>query len=730
MPDISPGVQPRDLSTLAGRMGAAWDALNGRPFGPGLPLQPQPLVPTPAPTPPPPAEGVPTSPRQFQYPVSVNTVALSPRAEQPGLTPFEQLRNLAGLYDVASICIASLIEEFQRKKWAIVARDKKRQKEMRLLCDDVRLWWTSPDRLNDFPSWLTMALYDVLTIDALTVFKRPNRGGGLYALDLVDGSTIKPLLDERGRTVAYQQVLFGRPESQYGRPSADGEQLPLYTPTDLMYKPRWVRSWTAYGFPPTEWIIMRVNQALRKQTFDLAYFTDGNVPEGLVSAPEGLMTPQQIQEFEEYFNAILQGQDQGRRRLKFLPWKAEVAWSKQFTYETALDYFMMQIACAAYGRMPQALGFVESVNRAQGVVQNDITELREMALAEWLKVAIFDPVIQNDLGERDLEWRWISDRIVEDELTQAQIHGMDIANGVISADESRALRYADELEGDAPKGVTNGNQTALEMPVSHAQNLGMDISQPQAPDTTGQGGNSYKVDLAHDKSPLTKRDTDPREVLEMKAARVMTAVYREQMSRIRQLLRGMSAEDVAEIQQGLSEQFQKEPDLVAREVLPLFDDLARQAAYGAIEQFAGADWNQVNLEVLKLAQGRARAFALQMSETGEVQTAEIVANWVETGGTMPELIERVSGAWQGRRPDIAAIDAVTDLFAQGQRRAWAASGVVKGYEINTARDSKVCPICKPKSDEYHDIHDESGLPGFHNGCRCDIRPVVKGPEEL
>lgn len=247
MPAIPPGTQIRDLTTIAGRVGAAWDALNGRPFGPLPPLEP-----TPAATP----ETAITEPRQFQYPTGVNTIIL-PRREYAASTPqapFEQLRNLAALYDVAAICIASLVEEFQRKKWAIVPKDKRRA-DLLARSDAVTAFWRKPDGLNDYATWLAMALYDVLTIDALSIYKRPNRGGGLYALEIVDGTTIKPLLDERGRTAAYQQVIYGRPESQFRRDGAE-ESLPIYAPDELMYRPRWARTNTPYGFPPTEWIVL------------------------------------------------------------------------------------------------------------------------------------------------------------------------------------------------------------------------------------------------------------------------------------------------------------------------------------------------------------------------------------------------------------------------------------------------------------------------------------------
>jgi hypothetical protein len=59
-----------------------------------------------------------------------------------------------------------------------------------------------------------MLLEEMLVIDAATLYPRYNRGGSLYALDIIDGATIQPLIGEDGRAPeppdpAYQQILKG-----------------------------------------------------------------------------------------------------------------------------------------------------------------------------------------------------------------------------------------------------------------------------------------------------------------------------------------------------------------------------------------------------------------------------------------------------------------------------------------------------------------------------------------
>lgn len=443
MPNIPTGIQPIDLSYTVARLSDRFlgTKLQSRAFGPGIPLLP--TVPT--------IEQV--QPRQFQYPVSANT-QLMPRREYPMLTPFEQLRNLAALYDVAALCIATRIEELQGLGHEIRAKDKKQQAAEQGVCDALMTWFAKPDRVNDFDAWLGMALYELFSIDALTIFPKPDRGGGLWGLEVIDGSSIKPLLDARGQTAAYQQVLYGTPWSNYERPSpdADDDDFPNFSPQELIYRPRWTRTFTPYGFPPTEWIIIRVNTALRKQTFDLAHFTDSNIPAGILNPPEGLMQPEQVRAFEEWWNAKLQGDDLARNRILFLPWKGELQklndMSEGGRYESSLDEWMLKITCAAFGVPPSEIGFTDDVNKATSSGQENITYRRGLGpLTVWLK-RFFDHVIQERLEQPQLEWTWSFGESEDRKLT-ADTDKVYYEAGAVSSQELRALRYPD-LDGPAP----------------------------------------------------------------------------------------------------------------------------------------------------------------------------------------------------------------------------------------------------------------------------------------
>ncbi|MBK9711552.1 MAG: phage portal protein [Kouleothrix sp.] len=449
MPELTRPATTRDLSRLAGRMGAAYDILRGRGFGPGMPLPPQ------APEGERPGEPD-AGPRQFEYPVSINT-RTAPRSELPGLTPFAQLRNLARLYPPAAICVRTRIEEFQGLKWSIVAKNKRHQERYQEIIDQVEAFWKAPDKVNEFSSWLAMLLRDSLEIDALTLYPRKDKVGRLYALEPIDGATIKPLLDLRGHVGGYQQILYGLPWSNEERQTTNPDEqlaLPQLGVGELIYRPRMPRTDSPYGLSPVEDILLNINMGLRKMTGDLAHFTDGNIPPMLITPPDGKLDAKQVAQFEEWFNAVLAGNDTTRSRAKFLPWPADVKELRAFSYVTDLDLWMLQLTFAAFGVPPQEAGFTQDVNRATADAQENINERRGLKpLAHWLK-GLFDliiqrPVAQGGMGCPFLEWQWDFGES-EDRTAIATIHASDIEHGVISPAESRTLRYGDVLDGPPP----------------------------------------------------------------------------------------------------------------------------------------------------------------------------------------------------------------------------------------------------------------------------------------
>jgi hypothetical protein len=449
MPPIPDNAQTTDLTSLAGRLSAAWHALNGRtPTGPQLPFSPgKPIAPQAA------ENEQAFGPRQFQYPVSVNTV-ITPRTEYPtdNLISFQQLRALASLYNIANICVNVRIEEMQSLDWGIVPRDSRDQERLKPNYQRVERWFQSPDGSSLFDEWLGSLLRDLFEIDAWTMFPERTRDGTLGALTPIDGTTIKPLLNGRGQVAGYQQIYYGAPRTQYM--DVNDEELPSYwldpitRKHQMYYWPYWTSLNSPYGSPPAEALILTINTALRKQNQDMLGYTEGNIPFGLASPPTDTMNPEQLRQFEAAFNADLAGVDRSRVRIKFLPWKMDYQAIKPFEYGTELDDWMMKTCCARFGVTPAEIGFTDKIVKSTGETQGDVQQRRSLLpMSKWLERRLTH-LIAHELGEPDLEFKFVLGG-TEDKAQQAQTDQIYIVNGVVTPEEVRVMRFPD-LDGQAP----------------------------------------------------------------------------------------------------------------------------------------------------------------------------------------------------------------------------------------------------------------------------------------
>lgn len=563
----------RDLTTLAGRLGAAWDLLAGRPFSPGLPVEPDPVT-----------NG--QTPRQFQFTVGQNTSRF-PRGESikgVSLTPFDQLRQLAGAYDVASLCIATRVEQMQGLQWSIVPKDKRRIGDTQVMkrLEALTHWWMYPDRINDFPTWVGMLVYEILSIDAMTVYRRHTRSGHLYSLEIVDGSTIKPIIDERGRTVGYQQVMWGETISNYTRAYADAPDEQIFlTPQDLIYRPRYGRSFTPYGFPPTEWIILRVNTALRKQTQDLAHFTDGNIPAMLASPPDGLMDPQQLREFEELFNADLAGVDRARAKIKFMPFNPNLTPLSPFNYSTEVDEWMMKVTCAAFGVTPSELGFTADINRATALAQESITYRRGIeGMAQWLKT-MFDRIIHDDFASPDLEWQWNFGK-TDDRMLLAQLDQLYTGMGVLTPDEVRSMRFG-SLLGQSPHGEAQNEESNRGRLGTIASRAGMwnTLSKSDVPLLAAPIPEPTIEDVVGDQFP---NDPVRSALASAVQTRIQEALMYQQQKVANAVAASMNPDSPVSLDVAMHSSLANEPERIANDIHKTVHDAIRMGAMNALQQ--------------------------------------------------------------------------------------------------------------------------------------------------
>lgn len=404
-------------------------------FGPGEPLPPMA-----------PPEEQAIGPRQFDFGVGRN-LTMRPRADEAQITPMAALRSVADTYDVARLCIQEIKRQISGHKWEIVSKDQIAGDRTAAdpnagRVDVLRGFWRHPDGVHRFDEWIKMALEEVLVIDALPLFKHRTLGGQLGALEIVAGDTIKVLIDQRGRVPdppnpAYQQIIKGLVRGQYSR-------------DEMLYGRLNPRAGSAYGQSPTEWCLLAINTALRKQLYELAYYKDGNIPDALLPFPGEKVTPEQIRLFQDYIDTRLKGDSETRRGMTAVPVPGNTTASfrpyefRQPRWERDLEEWMLQIVCAAYGIAPAEIGFTHHVNRATAQGQENAAERKLTDYLNYL-AAIINGINEDEFGERDLAFVWMDTKPEEDTLKMAQVDKLRIETGQRTPDELRQRDGLDSL---------------------------------------------------------------------------------------------------------------------------------------------------------------------------------------------------------------------------------------------------------------------------------------------
>jgi hypothetical protein len=351
--------------------------------------------------------------RRLDFPPGYN-LATRPRAYEP--VGFAELRGFADAYDLLRLVIETRKDQMERQRWRIRPRDPKlRRKSVAADADmsarivALESFFQKPDGVTRWKTWLRSLLEDMFVIDAATLYCRRTRSGQLCALQQLDGSTIKRVIDDWGRTPqpfaaadgavihppAYQQVLKGLPAVNYSA-------------HDIIYRPRNVRAHRIYGYSPVQQVLMTVNIALRRQLWQLDYYSEGSVPDALIGVPNG-WTPDQIKQFQDYWDTEFVGDLAKRRRAKFVPGDtaAKVHQTKEPEQKNDFDEWLARIICFAFSVPPQWA--VKLMNRATADNQSAQSEDEGLEpTKEWVKDLV-DEIIAEEFASPDLELIWLSE---------------------------------------------------------------------------------------------------------------------------------------------------------------------------------------------------------------------------------------------------------------------------------------------------------------------------------
>jgi len=455
--------------------------------------------------------------RQFDYPVGYN-LQYRPRAYEA--VTFQQMRALADGCDVLRLVIETRKDQIAKMRYKVRLRGDDKKSDAR--CDQIMEFFRRPDGENTWTEWLRMLMEEMLVTDAATIYPWLTNGGKPYRFELLDGTTIKRVIDARGRTPAapfpaYQQILKGLPAVDY-------------TADELVYATRNMRVSKVYGMSPVEQIVMTVNIAIRRSLHQLQYYTDGSTPDLLFQVPaDWNMT--QIKDFNDWWQDSLSGNTANRRKAQFVPSGVTPVNTKDAILKDGYDEWLTRIICYCFSVSPQA--FVKDQNRATAdTAQQQALEEGLYPMMDWVK-GVIDDLILKYFGYSDIEFYWDSEKVTDAEV-QARIDDMSVKNGTKSINEIRAKRGDDPVEGgDVPMVMTGMGYVPIVKPEVEELPEPTPPTDPTAPKPDNQAKEeTAKIEKAKKSVKPINRDTPKHKKNEAALAKGLKAIFKDQLSKI------------------------------------------------------------------------------------------------------------------------------------------------------------------------------------------------------
>lgn len=370
--------------------------------------------------------------RSWDFSVGRN-LFYNPRGEAP--YGFAELRAVAANSELIRLAIETRKDQFDSLKWKIQSRDGKSDAENSDRISKITQFFECPDKIHDWNTWLRIILEELLVIDAVCLLRTPNRGGGIYSIELIDGSTIFPLIDETGRrpmppNPAFQQILKGVPKVDY-------------TSDEMVYMARNAKVNSVYGYSPVEQVIISGKTDIERMQSQLYYFTQGSLPDSYITAPDN-MSADKIKTFHDMFNMELQGNIIQRRQVAVLPAGMEIKPTKEPELKTEFDEWLIRKICYAFSLPPTP--FVKQMNRAQAESEKQrAIEEGLSPLMQWI-ARLVNQFIVRDFQSPDLEFIWEEDRDIDPDVA-ANIDTRLVETGIASVNEVRTQRGMEPVEG-------------------------------------------------------------------------------------------------------------------------------------------------------------------------------------------------------------------------------------------------------------------------------------------
>jgi hypothetical protein len=481
---------------------------NTDPFGPGFRIRPEAINNLRNDT------GRP-DPRIYEYPIAWNL-----RTEQQRLIPWSTLRSasLAPLVrpiitkrqkDLTSLSwdvtiTRGAIEKAAKSALGTAAAADALQDKFAGDIERVSQFWKYPDLEQGytFRDWLWQLAEEQLTLDAMAISPRVTYGGDTFGFRILDGSTIKPMLDPTGArpmppAPAYQQILYGFPRGEWTADLNDNGDVEGYPADQLIYRRRAVRTFSPYGMSPVEESLADLDLFLKRHGWMRAEYTEGTLAEAYLKSPQDLIwSPQQLLEYERDLNDSVSGSTQERHRMRMLPPGVDpvITGDTAERYKPEYDVYVVALVATHFGEHPEELGFTIGRNQLSG---SGATESARQTSAESglfpdarYYAQLITHLSREYLGlPRECEFKFL-DIESEDPTQDDAIAVAQIADGRKTLNEERDRlgfpRYDNPL-ADEPMIITATSAMTLDQIASQVLNPAVNPASPVTSDSSGTG---------------------------------------------------------------------------------------------------------------------------------------------------------------------------------------------------------------------------------------------------
>ncbi|MCG3204066.1 MAG: hypothetical protein KCHDKBKB_00769 [Elusimicrobia bacterium] len=362
----------------------------------------------------------------------------------PRGVPVQTLRDFAKFYPILRSCINYRKSQMTSLSWDIspvevVKQDEKEKMKGGINAVKDFLKYPMGDNNTSFREFIDRIMEDLYVLDTVAIYKRRNRGGGLFGYLPVDAATIELVLNDDGTTPlppdpAYVQKINGMVHTDL---SLD----------EMIYKMANPRTNSPYGLSLVETLIVTVTTALKLSSYNLSYLTEGNIPEGFVELPKDIASdPDQLKAWQEAWDSLFSGNPKFQRKIKFLPEGMKYTATKkqeEMQFERFEKWLLLN-TCSVMAVPPQAIGF--QFDRGKGATEAEWEIGKErgaIPTAAFFK-EIFDKIIQQDLKHPELQLVW-TNLNPTNKKEEADVFKALVGTGAVSVDEWRIAEGYDPI---------------------------------------------------------------------------------------------------------------------------------------------------------------------------------------------------------------------------------------------------------------------------------------------